>query len=290
MSRVVPRVAAIHDLSCFGRSSLTVLIPVLSSLGVQVCPVPTAVLSTQTDGFEDFFFADTSNFIKGIDKHWSSLGINFDCIYSGFLGSALQIELSIEFIDHFCKNEKPLIVVDPVMGDNGCLYSTYTSELQNKMHYLVEKADVITPNLTEAYFLIGERYTDKPVNTPVIKRYLKQLSDIGPETVIIKGIHMEDGNYANVGYCRNLGLFYKVLYQHIPVHYPGTGDVFTSVLTGSLLRGDELPVALNKATKFISLAIQTTYEHGTPEREGVLLEMVLEGLYSEPGNNGYEIL
>ena len=288
VNNIIPRVAAIHDISGLGRCSLTVLMPVLSTLGIQVCPVPTAVLSTQTGGFTDFFFHDTSDCIQGISKHWEDLGIAFDCIYSGFLGSAMQIDLVADFINCFGRKRETLIVVDPVMGDNGILYSTYTKELQNKMHCLVEMADIITPNPTEVSFLLGECYSDEPVNASEIKRRLRKLTDIGPNIAVITGIKTEDGSYANVGLNHDQGSFWRVSYRQYPKHYPGTGDIFTSVLTGSLLKGNDLPDAMEMATRFISLAIRITYGCGTPEREGVLIEKVLGYLQNDLLFNNYD--
>lgn len=272
---VVPKVAAIHDLSGYGRCSLTVIIPVLSAMGVQVCPLPTAVLSTHTDGYKDFFFHDFTDSMQHIADHWQKENIEFDCLYSGFLGSARQIEIVSDFFDSFRTKGKTLVVVDPVMGDHGKLYKTYTGEMQSKMRLLVEKADIITPNLTEACFLLGDTYTGEPMDAARIEGYLKKLSDMGPESVVITSMYTDDGCFANVGYNRLQDTYWKVAYNCIPVQYPGTGDTFTSVLTGSLLTGASLPAAIDKATGFVYSAIQTTYEHKTPPREGILLEKVL---------------
>ena len=157
MLRIPPKVAAIHDLSCFGRCALTVIIPTLSALGSQTVPIPTALLSTHTGGFENMFFADLSREMDEISNHFSSLGMEFDAVYSGFLGSEAQIGRVSSFIDKFAKKGAP-ILVDPVMGDDGVLYSTYTKELGMGMRQLVQKADIITPNYTEACFLTETEY------------------------------------------------------------------------------------------------------------------------------------
>ena len=147
MKNVIPRVAAIHDMSGFGRCALTVIIPVLSTLGIQVCPMPTAIMSTHTGGFSDISFTDLTDSMDAYMDHWKKIDLKFDGIYSGFLGSADQIEIVSRFIDTF-DNGDTLVVIDPVMGDDGVLYQTYNNEMQNKMRQLVSKAHVITPNMT----------------------------------------------------------------------------------------------------------------------------------------------
>ncbi|MDP2860071.1 MAG: pyridoxamine kinase [Bacillota bacterium] len=273
----VPKVAAIHDMSGFGRCSLTVIIPVLSTMGVQVCPFPTAILSTHSGGFGKSSFHDLTVTMEDYSSHWQSIDLRFDCIYSGFLGSARQIEIVSTFFRDFSTPE-PLIVVDPVMADNGRLYETYTPEMQDKMRLLAMKADVITPNPTEAFFLLGEPYPDRPLDVGAIKRLLKGLSETGPSAVVITGIQTDGAGHINAGYERDSGSYWQVPFERIPVNYPGTGDIYSSVLVGGLLKGDSLPAAMDRATQFISLAVRTTHASGTPAREGVLIEKVLHWL------------
>ena len=156
---LTPRVAAVHDLSGFGRCSLTVAIPILSAMGVQCCPLPTAFLSTHTGGFQGFTFLDMTEEMPRVSAHWKGLGIRFQAVYSGFLGSARQIGVVSDFIRDF-RTPETLIVVDPVMGDDGRAYQTCTPDLCAGMAQLAEEADVITPNLTEAAFLLGQSYKD----------------------------------------------------------------------------------------------------------------------------------
>lgn len=288
MSDFTPRVAAIHDLSGFGRCSLTVAIPVLSSMGIQVCPLPTAVLSTQTDGFSRFFFKDLTGSMKSIAAHWKEIHLEFDCIYSGFLASDEQVELVEEFIDTFGTYKKTMVIVDPVMGDNGKLYETYTYKMQKKMNNLVSRADIITPNPTEACFILGESPSDKPMNDFKIKNTLKALSDMGPEIVVITGVQTNDGCFFNAVYSRNEEIFWKIPYQCIPMHYPGTGDIFTSVLTGSVLRGEHITSAIDRAAQFVYSAISRTYYSRTPPRDGVLLERSLPELQNDLESKLYE--
>ena len=166
----VKKVATINDLSGIGRCSLTAAIPILSTLGVQCCPFPTAILSSQTE-FDKFSFLDITNEMNNYKNVWKELNINFDCIYSGFLGSEKQIDIVLDFV---LDNKDSLIVIDPVMGDNGILYDTFTENMCNKMKELVSIASIVTPNLTEACILTGEEYKNSKLKSG------GRLSDIAP--------------------------------------------------------------------------------------------------------------
>ena len=288
----VPRTAAIHDLSGFGRSSLTAIIPVLSTMGIQVCPVPTAILSTHTSEFRDYHFVDFSDdMVKYID-HWKSLELTFDAVYSGFLGSARQVEIVKDFISSF-RQPNQIVVVDPVLGDDGETYETITPDLVTEMKELVKSADVITPNITEAMLLLGlQMPAENSDYTPDrIKDWLVRLSDTGPEMVIITSIPVPGSrNLSSVAACeRSSGRFWQVQCAYIPVYFPGTGDIFTSVITGSLLQGDSLPLALDRSVQFVSQAIRASYGHEYPLREGVLLERVLDNLRAPVTSSSYEL-
>lgn len=290
MKKPVPRVAAIHDLSGFGRASLTVIIPILSTMGFQVCPLPTAVLSTHTGGFKNMKIIDLTEHMEEYMEHWKLLNIDFDCIYSGFLGSPFQIDLITKFISHFSHNEN-LIVIDPVMGDNGTLYQTMGIEMVQKMREFIKHADIITPNFTEAALLLDEKYRQNVEDTEM-KSWLARLSEMGPKTVIITSVPDQKSkkNSSVMAYNRDDNRFWKVECDYIPAHFPGTGDAFTSVIVGSMLQGDSLPIALDRATHFISLAVRASYGHKYPEREGILLERVLENLKAPVTVSSYEIL
>lgn len=290
MNRTTPRVAAIHDLSGFGRASLCAIIPTLSAMGVQVCPVPTAILSSHTGGFEHYSFLDLTDYMEEYIEQWKLLGLQFDCIYSGFLGSPRQAAIVADFIDCFGRPDN-LVVVDPVLGDNGSLYSSMTQEMVEEMRRLVFKADVITPNFTEAAFLLGE---DIP---PVIsdgqaKDWLRRLSRMGPKMAVITSAPQEKNsrNTNVLAYDRENQLFWKVGCRYIPAHYPGTGDAFASVMIGSLLQGDSLPAALDRAVQFISQCIKASYGFSYPKRNGVLLERELGILGMPVIISGYEMI
>ena len=186
MKHSVKRVAAIHDLSGFGRASLTAIIPILSSMGVQVCPLPTAILSNHTGGFDTFSFVDFTDHMQDYIDHWKELNIDFDCIYSGFLGSERQIEIVSGFIDDF-GTEDNMVVIDPVLGDNGNLYSTMDQGLVEGMKRLVTKADIITPNFTEVSLLLGEEYKQTTTDEE-IKEWVKRLSDMGPDIIVVTSV------------------------------------------------------------------------------------------------------
>lgn len=290
MKNPIPRVAAVHDLSGYGRSSLTVVLPVLSAMGINVCPLPTAVLSTQTSGFDNYVFLDLTETMKDIIKHWKTLPLRFDSIYSGFLGSVAQIKLVEDLIDNF-QAEDCLISVDPVMGDNGKFYGPLDSEMILGMKSLVQKADLITPNYTEATFLLDREYK-KSVPLKEIVEILKELALMGPEKVVVTSVSLEgkEGITAVLAYEKKNNRFWKVETAHIPVSYPGTGDMFASVITGRLLLGDSLPAALDRAVHFVTHAIRNTFGHNTPQREGVLLEKSLYQLMTPENLSICELL
>ncbi len=285
----VPRVAAIHDLSGFGRSSLTIVLPVLSAMGVQVNPLPTALLSTHTSGFGDYSFLDLSDEMIKIADHWRKLDLNFNAVYTGFLGSSRQVEIVSDFIDDFGPRGQ-FTVVDPVMGDDGETYGPYGSDMVAAMRNLVKKADIVTPNFTEICLLLDTDYR-KNIEVSVLKGWMKKLSDMGPGRVVVTSVPVDDKSRSFVfAYDRSFNTFWKVSCSYIPAGYPGTGDIFTSVLTGALLQGDSLPIALDRAVQFVSLAIRSTFGYNTPGREGVMFEKVLYSLMTPVSVSNYEIV
>jgi pyridoxine kinase len=277
----ISRVAAIHDLSSFGRNSLTVVIPIWSTMGSQAVPLPTAVLSTHTGGFEGYAFQDMSEFMHKTIEHWDQLNIRFDCIYSGFLGSPAQVGLVSTLINQQ-QNDNLLVVVDPVLADDGALYDTMTMDMVREMRRLISHACIITPNLTEAALLLDEAY-DPQIGEGELKDWLVRLARMGPKTVIITSAPLSrTGKDTSVAaYNSSTGQFLSVPCVYIPANYPGTGDVFASVLTASLLQGDSLSAAINRSVAFVTRAIMASYSSDYPRREGVLLERVLNSLVDE---------
>jgi len=285
----VKKIAAVHDLSGMGRVSLTVVIPVLSSMGFQVCPLPTAVLSNHTQ-YPDFTFLDLTDEMPKIISEWKKLDVQFDAFYTGYLGSPRQIQIVSDFIDDF-RHSDSLVVADPVLGDNGKLYANFDERMIKEMRRLIRKADVITPNLTELFFLLDEPFQAENTDEE-LKRYLRLLSDQGPQIVIITSVPViGDNNKTSVyAYNRQGNRFWKIVCPYLPAHYPGTGDTFTSVITGALMQGDSLPIALDRATQFILQGIRATFGYEYDNREGILLEKVLHNLDLPIQSGSYELI
>ncbi len=289
MHNPIKKLAAIHDLSGIGRVSLTSVIPILSSMGIQVCPLPTAVLSSHTQ-YPDFYKVDLTEHLRPFIKHWQDLKLDFDAVYSGYLASAAQVEIVEYLIDTFYKDGM-MVVVDPVMGDNGSRYASLGMDLVREMQRLIQKADVITPNLTEAALLLDEDYTEN-LNHEQIKQWLLRLSEMGPSTVIITSVPELPKNKTTsvIAYESKTQRFWKVSCHYLPANYPGTGDSFTSALTGSLLQGDSLPIALDRAVQFISYGVRATFGHNYDTREGIMLERILKNLDNPVSMGTYELL
>ena len=271
----IQRVMAIHDLSGFGRASLTNIIPVLSTMGVQVCPLPTAVLSTHSGGFKEYAFTDLSDQMLDCAKHWKALNLSFDCIYSGFLGSPKQADMVENIIGDF-REASTWVVVDPVMGDGGHLYSSVSEQIVRKMQKLIKTADVITPNFTEACMLLGIPY-DSDIDERKTKFMLQALADQNDGIVVITSMpHVNNERMiCTAAYDKKNNRFWRTFILKQPRSYPGTGDIFASVMTGSLMQGDSLPIAMDRATQFISQCIKASQSYDYPEKYGVLLEKQL---------------
>lgn len=288
MKPTTKKVAAINDLSGFGRASLCSIIPTLSSMGVQVCPVPTAIMSTHTGDFENYTFHDMTEEIPAYIDHWEQLGLTFDCIYSGYLGSPRQAELVADICRRF-RREDTLVVIDPVMGDNGSLYSSISTEMIPEMRKLIAEADIIVPNYTEAALLLG-RELKEHITKEEMREWLRALSDLGPDTVLITSApdtERED-MVGVVAYERSCENYWKVTSRSLEDYYPGTGDVFASVLIGALLGGESLPGAIDWAAQFVSQCIKASSGYDYERRDGVQLERVLPLLRGEHLIRGYE--
>ncbi len=287
MNDPVKRVAAIHDLSGFGRCSLAVISPVLSVMEVQCVAIPTAVLSTHTGGFTDIAMKDLSDYLSPTLAQYKKIGMHFDCIYTGFLASHEQIQYCLDFIDSY---PDALAVVDPVMGDHGKVYRTYTPAMCEDMRSLVKAADIITPNLTEVYLLLGKEYERKPLTHGEARSLLLRLAEMGPKKVIITGVELADMTVSNIGYDSESSQFWRVKCNYLPVSYPGTGDIFASVVVGSIMKGDSLPIAMERATRFLELAIRNTFSYNTDTRFGVMLENSLSWLIGQKQFDQFTLL
>ena len=285
----VRRIAAIHDLSGIGRTSLMAVIPILSTMGFNVCPLPTAILSNHSQ-YPDFSFLDLTEEMPRIIDQWEKLGVTFDAIYTGYMGSPRQIEIVCGFIERF-RTADTLVVVDPVLGDNGHLYSKMTQEMVEEMRRLACRADMLTPNLTEAFALLDRPYK-MDCTTEELKDLIAELSEMGPDTVIITGVPVpgQSGLTSVIARSKSDLRTWKVTCPYLPAHYPGTGDSFTSVITGSLLQGDSLPIALDRAAQFILQGIRSTFGYRMDNRDGILLERVLPNLNTPIQSATYELV
>ncbi|MCR4781007.1 MAG: pyridoxamine kinase [Ruminiclostridium sp.] len=260
-------------MSGFGRCSLAVIIPVISAMGIQCVPVPTAVLSTHTGGFDDFVFRDMTGFMEPCMEHYKKLGVEFDAIYSGFLASEEQVGHCLDFFSAFPRAKR---IVDPVMGEDGERYRTYTPELVERMKELIAGAEVITPNITEAAMLLDEKYPERLSETEA-RRWLERLC-ASASAAVITGVVLDTGEHANLSLDGRSGDYTRVCWEPFPASYPGTGDIFASVMTGRLMLGDTLSDAVKAATRFSHRAVGVTVGSGRPERNGVEFERILGDL------------
>lgn len=268
--------AVIHDLSGFGRCSTTIILPVLAAMGVQCSPMLTAYLSAHT-AFpcrDQALFLDLTDQMEQVCRHWQALNVRFDAIYSGFLGSARQINRLRNIIAQF-RQENTLVLVDPVMGDHGRPYATYTPEMCARMAELAAEADLITPNLTEAALLLGESYHAAPNTVQGLKDWLLRLSMDGRRSVVITGMRVEEGTIGAVCFDRKDGSFAFPRAHEEPRQFPGTGDLFAAVLLGGLLQGKSLDQAAQTSVDFVQQCAARTIALGTPPLEGVQFEALM---------------
>ena len=274
------RVAAIHDISGFGKCSLTVALPILSAAGIETSALPTAVLSTHTGGISGYTYRDLTDDMRPIMQHWKSLDIKFDAIYTGFLGSFEQQDIVKEFFDMF-RTDDNLILVDPVMGDNGELYTIFTREFAAGMRSVCEKADIIVPNLTEAALLLDEPFNGGPYTRAYIESTLRKLADLGPKRVVLTGVFFKEDELGAATYDRETDTIEYVFTRKIPGYYHGTGDVFASALLSGLENGFSLTESAAIAVNFTAESIRRTYEAKTDYRFGVNFEQSVPDFLKE---------
>ena len=309
-------------------------------MGFEVTPLPTALLSCHTQ-YPEFTFLDLTAEMRKIIANWKSQGFKFNAFYTGYLGSPEQVQVVSELIQDF-RRPSDLIVVDPVLGDNGKLYKGMTEEMVGEMRNLIKLADVITPNITEMFLLLGESlednillngqwsmvtgqrslsgavsakdagidlaesrqnrtqstvnekttFNDQTTLDAALKGYLRRLSDAGPSIVIVTSVPVIDNPHLTsvYAYNRNGNRYWKVTCPFLPAHYPGTGDSFTSVITGSLLQGDSLPLALDRAMQFTLQGIRSTFGYDYSNLDGIMLEKVLSNLHTPIQVSSFELI
>lgn len=289
------KIAVINDLSGLGRCSLTAAISVLSSMGVQPCPLPTAILSSQTE-YPSYYSYDFTSKMDHFRQEWKKIGTEFSGIYTGYTASVAQIEQIFRFLDTFQKNNT-FLVVDPVMGDDGLTYDMYTSKLLSAMKQLVARADVITPNLTEFCLLTDTDYADfqnpdlsiRDITDKLLAAS-QMLTGKHPDKIIITGIHFTDNEQgASVPMIGNLlldqtceGAYVSPVFSAFPCcrgSYSGTGDLFASCIAGGLARGQELSEIIQIAGRFLEKALIDSVKENVPVNEGVNFEKYLYMLH-----------
>lgn len=265
------RVVTMQDISCVGKCSLTVALPILSALGTETAVLPTAVLSTHTM-FKGFTFRDLTEDLRPVMAHWAKEGFDFDAVYTGYLGSFEQIDIAAELIDRFGK-DKP-VIIDPCMADNGKLYPGFTPEFAAAMAKLCAKANIICPNLTEASFLLDIPYTPD-YDEDTVKEILKKLAALGPETAILTGISFREGTLGAYGYNRTEDTFFYRYTEEQVEHFHGTGDIWASTLTGALVQGYSMEDAVQLACDFVCESIRLTLAEENHNTYGVNFEQAL---------------
>lgn len=264
------RIVTIQDISCVGKCSLTVALPVISAMGVETSVIPTAVLSTHT-AFNNFTYHDLTNEIEPIASHWKDEKIDFDAIYTGYLGSFEQLNIVSNFIDDF-KTEDNIVFIDPVMGDHGQLYKGFDKEFAKEMGKLVGKADVVVPNLTEASYILDIPYVEKGYDEQHIKDILIGLTDLGANYAALTGVSFKANEVGVMSYDARNGVFFTYYSEKRPVAYHGTGDVFASTAVGALMKCFSLEEALKIAVDFTVESIDCTINDPNRRWYGVNFE------------------
>lgn len=270
------RMAAIHDLSGLGKCSLTVALPIVSATGVECCCIPTALLSTHTGGFTDWTFTDLSDEIVPIASHWNSLNIKFDAIYSGYLASPAQGKLLEQAID-LMAGENTVVIVDPVMADNGKYYANLGEQMAECFRSLMAKADIVTPNITEACFITNTEYRSGQYTLEFVEELIEKLAQLGPKTVAITGVSLEPGKVGVVAKDVIIGKTCIAMNEAREGVFHGAGDVFASSFAALLTRGADLDTALQTAEAFVADCIERTEKRGAPRHYGMDFESALPG-------------
>lgn len=274
------RIMTIQDISCVGKCSLTVALPIISAAGVEAGVLPTAVLSTHT-GFSKFTFCDLTGEINKISDTFRDLDIDFDAVYTGYLGSFEQLRLVGDFFDRFGKDA--VVVVDPVMADNGKLYSGFTPEFARSMGELCSKADIIIPNLTEAAFMLGEPYCPD-YDEEYIRGLLRRLTDLGCGTAALTGIGFKDDEIGVYAYNKSTDSYFFYANEKLPCAFHGTGDIFASATVGALMRGYSTEESLRIAVDFVLECMKRTMNDPDHRFYGVNFEEAIPYYINLLGN------
>lgn len=272
------RIVTVQDISCVGKCSLTVALPIISAMGTEAAVLPTAVLSTHTM-FKGFTFCDLTDEIEPIVAHWKKENMDFDAVYTGYLGSARQIALTKDLISKF-KGANTLVLVDPAMADGGRMYTGFEKSFALEMATLCSVADIIVPNLTEASFMLGEEYVAEGYDEEYIKDMLKKLTSLGCKTAVITGISFEKDKLGVMSYDSESGEYFSYFRERIPESFHGTGDIFASTFLGALMRERSIGDSLKIATDFTVECIKATLGNPQERKYGVNFEEEIPYLVS----------
>ena len=267
------KTVTIQDISCYGKCSLTVALPIISAMGIETAVIPTAVLSTHTGGFTGYTFRDLTSDIPEISNHWKSLNIKFNSVYTGYLGSAEQIDIVSDFFDDF-RTDDNFIVVDPVLGDNGKFYAGFNESFAEKMAELCSKADYILPNMTEASFMLKIPYTEN-YDKAYIEDILRKLAGLGCKIPVLTGVHFNDEKQGAVAYDSKNDTYFYSFSDNIARSVHGTGDIFASVFTGAVTRGNDIQKSLDVAVNYTVECIKATIPHFEEMWYGSCFELCL---------------
>lgn len=275
------RIVTIQDISCVGKCSLTVALPIISAMGIETAVIPTAVLSTHT-AFKNFTYRDLTGDLPKIAKHWKQEKFNFDGIYTGYLGSIEQIDILKEFFKQF-KTPNNFIFIDPVMADNGKLYAGFDENFVKEMKELCKMADIIVPNLTEASYMLEKEYKEN-YNEQEIKDILIELSNLGPQYIVLTGVSFKNNELGVMSYNKKTNEFFTYFKEKIPAKYHGTGDIFASTLVGAITNNNTLEEGLKIAVDYVWETINDTYKTNKKDAYGVNFETKIPYLINRISN------
>ena len=275
------RIVTIQDISCVGKCSLTVALPIISAMGIETAVIPTAVLSTHT-AFKNFTYRDLTGDLPKIAKHWKQEKFNFDGIYTGYLGSIEQIDILKEFFKQF-KTPDNFIFIDPVMADNGKLYAGFDEKFVKEMKELCKMADIIVPNLTEASYMLEKEYKEI-YSEQEIKDILIELSNLGPKYVVLTGVSFNENKLGVMSYNKETNKFFTYFKEKIPAKYHGTGDIFASTLVGAITNNNTLEEGLKIAVDYVWETINDTYKTNKKDAYGVNFETKIPYLINRISN------
>lgn len=263
------RIVTIQDISCVGKCSLTVALPIISAMGIETAVIPTAVLSTHT-AFKNFTYRDLTGDLPKIAKHWKQEKFDFDGIYTGYLGSTEQIDMLKEFFKQF-KTSNNFVFIDPVMADNGKLYAGFDEKFVREMKELCKMADIIVPNLTEASYMLETEYKES-YSEQEIKGMLIKLSNLGPKYVVLTGVSFKKNELGVMSYNKETNKFFTYFKEKVPAKYHGTGDIFASTLFGAITNNNTLEEGLKIAVDYVWETINDTYKTNKKDVYGVNFE------------------